>query len=262
MPTRRVPPPSPPRGRLVRGIFPVLLAAALLSAGCEKLFPKPERPSTDGYRAKLSGRSGGRPVEAEIAWRTGSGILWTGNPGVRRGVLVRADRREVALLDEATKTAKVRPMQPGETLWNENGSYLLDPVPPAARDAKSEAPRWPGHDVTTRSLSDALVGPHPCDVIRYDRMKADGSGLSEYRYFARDLDGLVVRREVVPVENNAWKPEVEILEMSAIRIGLRDVVLEIPEGWTVERIAAPTADPATTATTAAPAAGPDVMMVR
>lgn len=262
MPTRLAPPPSPRARRPVRRLLPLLLAFGLLSTGCEKLFPKPERPATDGYRAKLSGRSAGRPVEAEIAWKTGSGILWTGNPGVRRGVLVRADRRELALLDEATRTAKVRPMQPGETLWNEHGSYLFDPVPPAARDAKSEAPRWPGHDVTTRPMSDALVGPHPCDVIRVDRMKEDGSGLSEYRYFARDLDGLVVRREVVPVKDNAWEPEVEILEMSAIRIGLRDVALEIPEGWTVERIAPPPPGPATTATSAPPGKGPAVMTVR
>ncbi len=206
----------------------------LALAACDWLLPPPQRPSTDGYRAAIEGRADGRKVELEVAWKKGLGRREWGNEGARHTFIVRPDRGQAIELDESSRTARVRPLRPGETLWDSNGSFPFEPIRITAFDLKVERKLHPDLQVTKQALSDANVGLHPCDVLRIDRMKWDGTGLSEVRYFARDLDGLTVRREVRPIAGNRYLDDVEIDELVNVRIGADDELFEVPKGWRVE----------------------------
>ena len=222
-----------PRNR--RSTSLLILLAALPLAGCEQLFPPPLRPSTDGYRAWLRGKAGNRSVAFDVSFRRGLGRRDWGNDEVRRSVILRPDLGEAYELDERTKTARVRPLRPGESLYESWGPYPFEPVPLVKLDLTSYGKKFPDFEVTSRALSDAGVGMHPCDVLRLDRLKSDGSGVSETWYLARDLDGLVVHREVRTILENRWGPDVEWNELENVRIEAEEKLFEIPEGWQVVR---------------------------
>jgi hypothetical protein len=248
-----------------RALRPLLVVPVLLLSACEFLFPPPELPTTHGWRGTLVASVGGRTTRHELAWRNGLARRMTGVEGSRKGLILRPDLGEAWELDEGAKLARIRALRPGESIWDSNGAWPVEPVPFAKFDFAAYQRQYPAHQVTKRQIADTNVGMHACDVLRLDRQLPDGNGMSEVRYLARDLLGLVVRREVRPIVAGSFLDEIEIDEVEAVKVTARPRLFEIPKGWTVERIepAAPIEKPAPPGTPAkgASAAGPPPIFV-
>jgi len=216
-------------------VLALLLGSSTLS--CSKLFPPPERPRKDGYSATLQGTRGGHSFELAVAVAPDRERRDFGNPGRRRSLIIRRDLGQAWELDEGTETAYVRPLAEGEQLFPSNGFYPFEPIPLRERHFDQLAPLY--HEggpyaISFRQLSDAGIGLHPCDVERIDRSRADGSGFGETWYIARDLDGLVIRREVKAFAEGKYAEAVESEELVGVRFPVDPDRFEIPKEWRVE----------------------------
>lgn len=177
----------------------------------------------------------GHPLDATVAMRGTLGRREWGNPGARRGVIYRPDLSELWNLDEGARAVRVRPARSGEEFFESNGFYPFNPVPLSKLDPGQLEKRYPGFHLTKRVLSDESVGLHACDVIEIIRMNSERNGFSEIWYLARDLDGLVIRREVKSIVNGDWGEPLEWEELRDVRIGAEPDRFESPPGWNVSK---------------------------
>jgi hypothetical protein len=203
--------------RFLPWILPVFLVA------CGDLVGGSKRPAADGYTALLVRRLGkaGAPVEAKVAWRAASERREEGG----RTILVRPDRKTVYERNGASPW-KARPMLASDGAEVLEGAYPFRPIRFTDDEMKRVEDAFAGETVLVRKLGDAAVGSHPCDVLRIERNRPDGTGVSETRYYARDLDGLVVRRELVRIRDKEYAERIATQELRDIRAGADPALFE------------------------------------
>lgn len=206
---------NPGMTRTVKAFRLLALLLLPLLASCGEIVGGSRRPAADGYTAVLVRRlgKGGTPVEAKVAWRGGSERREEGG----RVVVVRPDRKSVH--EREGGTWKTRPMLEGDGAELLEGPYPFRPIRFSDEELTRLPGFFPGEAVLVRKLGDAAVGVHPCDVLRIERTTQDGGGVSETRYYARDLDGLVVRRELVRIRDKQYAERIGTQELRDIRAG-------------------------------------------
>lgn len=201
----------------------VLVGAFLaLLAGCAAdPFGAPLRVKTNGYRARVTLKSGG--VEKAAFELAVFRDLRRKGPADGPALVLDLAARKAFQLDPVAKTARDIPFS--EAVGELPGGIPLAP----GFDEKAEAARR-NVSIYHREGDEVFAG-HACALWRFDDDPSEPGSPTTTYWVAADLDGLVTRydRETTDADGRTRKSTVSLTN---VRVGADPGLFSVPAGWT------------------------------